>query len=112
MKAPTTAAALAALVTFAALAPATAGVYPSHNDLDKRPVEAIAGELGVTADVFVGCFYNVEPDPDFAPTKAQERANKAILLPCLQAANSAITNDLLDDVMDKYRGQHVAESRR
>ena len=33
----------------------------------------------------------------------RERANKAILLPCLQAANPSITNASLDAVMDKYR---------
>ena len=106
----TTAAALAAMTSLLVLAPVAASAYPSHNDLDKRPVEAIAGELGVTADTFVACFYNVQPDPEFAPTKDEERANKAVLLPCLQAENPAITNDLLDTVMNKYRGQHIAQN--
>ena len=108
MKTPTTAAALVAMTSLMVLAPVAASAYPSHNDLDKRPVEAIADELGVTADTFVACFYNVQPDPEFAPTKDQERANKAILLPCLQAANPDITNDWLNTVMNKYRGQRVA----
>jgi len=29
--------------------------------------------------------------------------SKSILLPSLQAANPAITNDMLDAMMDKYR---------
>ncbi|MCR8722792.1 hypothetical protein [Frigidibacter sp. ROC022] len=68
-----------------------------------RPTELIAADLGVSQDQFIACFYNVEPDPDFKPTRAQEEANKAVLLPCLQAANPEITNDGLDAVMDRYR---------
>lgn len=107
MTARKTAAALAALASLSVLAPATAPAYTAHNDLDKRPVEAIAGELGVAPEVFVACFYDVQPDKDFDPSGAQQRANKAILLPCLQKANPDITNDRLDTVMNKYRGQQV-----
>ena len=104
----TTAVALAAITSLALLAPSATSAYTSHNDLDKRPVAAIAGELGVSADTFVACFYNVAPAEDFTPTPERERANKAILLPCLQAKNPAISNDWLDKVMDRYRGQRVA----
>ena len=104
---PIPSATLAVLVTLGATAPSVSSAYPAHNDLDKRPVAAIAKELGVTPDTFVSCFYNVSPDKNFNPTNDQERSNKAILLPCLQAANPAITNDRLDTVMDKYRGQHL-----
>ena len=107
MKARKTAAALVTLVSLGALVPAAALAYTSHNDLDKRPVDAIAAELGVTGETFVACFYNVQPDGDFSPSGAQQRANKAILLPCLQKANPSITNDRLDTVMNKYRGQHI-----
>lgn len=80
----------------------------TKNNLDTRPVAAISAELGVEPQEFVACFYNVNPAaPGTSPTKQEERANKAVLLPCLQAANDTITNDLVDRVMDKYRGQHV-----
>lgn len=102
-----TAAALAALLSAAAFSSA-ALAYTSHNDLDKRPVEAIAGDLGVTPEIFVACFCDVRPAEDFHPTTGRERANKAILLPCLQKANPALTNDRLDAVMDSYRGRHLA----
>lgn len=69
-----------------------------------RPVAAISADLGVTSEQFVDCFYNVNPAPKGTKaTGARERANKNILLPCLQKANSSITNDTLDAVMDKYR---------
>ncbi len=101
------AAVFAVLIAPSVLSPASASAYTSHNDLDKRPVEAIASELGVAPEIFVTCFYDVVPDGDFSPTGAQQRANKAVLLPCLQKANASITNDRLDAVMDKYRGQHI-----
>ena len=101
------AAALAVLTSLTTLAPGSVFAYTSHNDLDKRPVEAIASELGVAPETFVSCFYNVVPDGDFNPSGAQQRANKAILLPCLQKANASITNDQLDTVMNAYRGQHI-----
>jgi hypothetical protein len=84
-----------------------ASAYTSKNDLDRRPVDRIAAELGIEGQQFADCFAGVTPDPDFNPTPGQERANKAILLPCLQKANPAISNDLLDQVMNKYRGQHI-----
>lgn len=70
----------------------------------KRPVADISRDLGITPEQFVACFDNVSPAP--AGTRAtgeREMANKAVLLPCLQQANPAITNDILDAVMDKYR---------
>lgn len=70
----------------------------------KRPVAAIAADLGVTAQQFVECFHNVNPAPKGTKASgARERSNKAILLPCLQEANASITNAKLDSVMDKYR---------
>lgn len=74
-----------------------------HND-PNRPVAAIAADLDVTTQEFVDCFYNVNPAPKGTKASgARERANKAILLPCLQDANPSITNAKLDSVMDKYR---------
>jgi len=70
----------------------------------KRPVGAIAKDLGVTTDQFVACFNRVNPTPGGGrPTSERAHANKSALLPCLQAANPTITNDRLDEVMDRYR---------
>lgn len=69
-----------------------------------RPVAAISADLGITSEQFVACFADVNPAPK--GTKAsggREKMNKDILLPCLQEANSSITNSKLDAVMDKYR---------
>lgn len=85
---------------------------PLTND-PRRPVEAIAADLEIAPEQFVSCFADVNPAPQGTRASgARERANKAILLPCLQAANPAITNDRLDQVMDKYRPEgRVAGSR-
>lgn len=70
-----------------------------------RPVEAAAAELGVTPMQFASCFAGVTPAQTAAELDgAREWANKAVLLPCLQAANPAIDNAMLDRVMYKYRG--------
>lgn len=70
----------------------------------KRPVDKISQELGITEQQFINCFNDVNPAPQGSqPTKQRERMNKAVLLPCLQRANPDITNDRLDQVMDKYR---------
>ncbi len=77
---------------------------PALADKDpNRPTDLIAADLGVEEAVFIACFEPVNPEPSKYPTGAQQRANKAILLPCLQQANPAITNDRLDAVMDRYR---------
>ncbi|WFE88439.1 hypothetical protein K1718_20050 [Roseibium porphyridii] len=68
-----------------------------------RPTDRIAQDLQIEEAVFIECFKPVNPAPDKYPSGAEQRANKAILLPCLQNANPAITNDRLDAVMDKYR---------
>jgi len=77
---------------------------PALADNDpNRPTDKIAADLEITEVQFIECFRPVNPEPGKFPTGAQQRANKAILLPCLQQANPAITNDRLDAVMDKYR---------
>jgi len=69
-----------------------------------RPVEKISRDLGVTPDQFRICFSDVNPAPRGAmPEGNQKHANKAVLLSCLQKANPIITNDNLDQVMDRYR---------
>lgn len=76
----------------------------THNRNDpNRAVDKISSDLGVTEEQFVDCFWNVNPEKKGAPSGAKQRINKAILLPCLRKANPAINNDLLDDVMDRYR---------
>jgi len=77
---------------------------PALADNDpNRPTDRIAADLDITEDQFIECFKPVNPEPGKYPTGAQQRANKAILLPCLQQANPAISNDRLDAVMDRYR---------
>lgn len=70
-----------------------------------RPVTEISRDLGVTPDQFVACFNHVNPTPGGERPESSVRvhANKHVLLPCLQKANPAITNDSLDAVMDRYR---------
>lgn len=73
-------------------------------DDPQRPVNTISKDLGVTPDQFRDCFSNVNPASRGAmPEGDQKHANKAILLSCLQKANSSITNLSLDQVMDRYR---------
>jgi len=69
-----------------------------------RPVDKISKDLGITEEQFIACFNKVKPAPKGEkPSKERERMNKAVLLPCLQKANKNITNEKLDEVMDKYR---------
>lgn len=72
-------------------------------DRGKRPTDKIAAYLNISEEVFIECFSNVRPDRNHNPSGAKQKANKAVLLPCLQAANPEISNRLLDDVMDRYR---------
>jgi len=77
---------------------------PAAADQDpNRPTDKIAADLDIEEAVFIECFQPVNPEPDKFPSGAEQRANKAILLPCLQEANPAISNERLDRVMDKYR---------
>lgn len=96
---------LFALPMLAITGPAFAVSTPEQVLSDpNRPVEAVAGELGVTPLQFATCFAGVTPARSAAELDGErERDNKAILLPCLQAINPDITNDRLDAVMDKYR---------
>ena len=73
-------------------------------DDPNRPVSQISADLAVTPAEFTACFRHVTPvQGGEPPTEAHAQANKAILLPCLQAANADISNALLDAVMDTYR---------
>jgi hypothetical protein len=92
------------LFAVAAVAATQAHAQDILRDDPRRPVEAISRDLGLTSAQFVACFYDVNPAPQGTRASGErERANKAILLPCLQRANPSITNESLDAVMDKYR---------
>ncbi len=100
---------LAALLLVSTNALADADVM---NPNSARPVKDIARDLGVTPEQFQNCFYNVSPTPGAGRPESADRVqnNKKILLPCLQKANPAITNETLDGVMDRYRpGGHNAQ---
>ncbi|GAA6209249.1 hypothetical protein NBRC116601_25420 [Cognatishimia sp. WU-CL00825] len=75
-----------------------------------RPTQEISVDLTVPEQVFKRCFENVRPAPDHQPNGDRQRTNKAQLLPCLQTENPAITNELLDRVMDKYRPEGPIKS--
>ena len=68
-----------------------------------RPTDLIAADLAIPEADFVACFAAVQPARDHSPSGARQRRNKSVLLPCLQAANPAISNARLDQVMDRYR---------
>ncbi len=76
----------------------------------KRPTKKISSDLGISQKEFIECFKNVRPAQGSNPNAAKVHANKKILLSCLQKSNSTITNEMLDEVMDKYRpGGHQAQ---
>jgi hypothetical protein len=67
-----------------------------------RPVNLIAGALGVSPQVFREAFSRVRPAPNGAAPSAQRaRENKAVLMQAL--APYGITNERLDDVSNHYR---------
>ena len=88
-------------ITISVLALMTAPVLADADP--NRRTDLISADLNISEQVFKTCFLAVQPDGDKAPSGARQRMNKAVLLPCLQAANPEITNDMLDAVMDKYR---------
>ena len=97
---------LLALLPLLALATPVLAVSTPQQVLNdpNRPVAAVAAELGVTPLEFATCFAGVTPATTASELDVQrERDNKGVLLPCLQAANPAIDNAMLDAVMDKYR---------
>ena len=77
---------------------------PLLRDDPKRPVDKISRDLNIEPQQFTACFRDVNPAPQGSrPTSERVHANKAVLLACLQKANPRITNDSLDEVMDRYR---------
>lgn len=79
-------------------------VPPALADNDpNRDVPCVSQQIGVSEEVFRTCFLPVMPDPDHRPDGETQRANKALLLPCLQEANPSLTNAALDRAMDACR---------
>jgi len=82
----------------------TIGVSAALADNDpNRNVGCVTRQIGVSEAAFRTCFQPVVPDRDHRPDGATQRANKAILLPCLQQANPQLTNAALDRAMDSCR---------
>lgn len=67
-----------------------------------RPIDLVAGALGVTSEVFREAFSKVRPvAPGEKPDEARARQNKAVLLSAL--GKYGVTSELLDAVSDRYR---------
>ena len=78
--------------------------FNAYADNDpNRPVNKISQDLGISAAQFRECFMPIRPEKNKRPSKHRQQQNKALLLPCLQKYNPQITNERLDQVMDKYR---------
>jgi hypothetical protein len=80
-----------------------AGGYDTDSRDHGRPVNLVAGALGVPPEVFREAFSHVHPaGPDSGgPTREEARANKAALMAVL--GKYGITNDRLDEVSNRYR---------
>jgi hypothetical protein len=79
------------------------GGYDTDSRDHGRPVNLVAGALGVPPEVFREAFSHVHPaGPDSGgPTREEARANKAVLMAVL--GKYGITNDRLDEVSNRYR---------
>ncbi len=100
---------LVAIIVLSGRAVATPAFLPED---PKRPVDKISHDLDIAPEQFTACFRYVAPAPQGTrPTAERVHSNKAVLLSCLQKANANITNDKLDEVMDRYRpGGHEAQA--
>ena len=73
-----------------------------------RPVDLVAGALGVTSEVFREAFSKVRPvTQGRMPDTATAQQNKSVLLAAL--GKYGVTNELLDTVSDRYRYQPGSE---
>ena len=60
-------------------------------DDSHRPVTSISRDLGITPDQFRRCFNDVHPaQQGTRPDPERVRANKSVLLACIQAGNPSI----------------------
>lgn len=75
-----------------------------------HPLTLLAANF-IKQEQFVACFDNVHPAKQGErPENERIQSNKAVLLGCLQKANTTITNEKLDKIMDRYRpGGHEAQ---
>lgn len=80
----------------------SATTVQADND-PNRNVSCVAQKIVVTETQFRLCFLPVNPDRAHRPSGEVQKANKAKLLPCLQAANSRLSNSVLDRAMDSCR---------
>lgn len=91
-------------VLFGALAFLIVGTPVALADNDpNRDVPCVSEQIGVTDAEFRTCFLPVQPDSDHDPDGTTQRANKAMLLSCLQEADPQLTNAALDAAMDACR---------
>jgi hypothetical protein len=75
----------------------------------QRLVMAASHDLGVSPWHFAGCFREARAAvPAGADASAREQARDAVLLPCLQKANPAITAETLTATIARYRPQPPA----
>jgi len=73
------------------------------DDDPNRDVLCVSEQIGISEDAFRTCFLPVMPDPGHHPDGETQRANKAMLLPCLWQGNPSLTNEALDKAMDACR---------
>ena len=70
----------------------------------QRLVVAASHELGVSPWQLAGCFRDARGAVPATPdASARTQARDAVLLPCLQKANPAITAETLDAVIERHR---------
>jgi len=92
---------LVAIIVLSGRAVATPAFLPED---PQRPVDKISRDLNIAPEQFTACFRHVAPAPQGTrPTAERVHSNKEVLLSCLQKTNANITNDRLDEVMDRYR---------
>jgi len=86
------------------VASASAEAQPSRAEA-QRIATAISQDLGVSLWTFAGCARGVSSAPQVAAATDEGRAEarRAVLLPCLQKANPAITADMLDAAIARHR---------
>lgn len=81
---------LLSTLLFSSIASADQGGKPP-----KPPVDELSAALNVSADQMQTCL------EEGRPSSPGEKPNKSALLSCLQQANSNITSDQLDEVMQQ-----------
>ncbi|WP_299495732.1 hypothetical protein [uncultured Shewanella sp.] len=86
----------AASVLLSALLFSTIANADQRRDPPKPPIDKLSAALNVNPDQMENCL------EEGRPASPGEKPNKSALLSCLQQANSNITGNQLDDVMQQY----------